>query len=268
MIPLLLRAQYAGGNGRGDASASSYILILPDNAVFSGGNGRGDISLNSNVSTLPAYAVYSGGLGRGDISNLVTESSLPVMLSSFTASVIKNNVTLRWTTEAELNNSGFELQRKAVKEKVSWQKVTFIDGRGSTSETSTYSFEDKKLQTGKYDYRLKQIDFNGNFEYFDLSGDVVVGFPKDFHLSQNYPNPSNPKSKIDYDMPVTGKVNIKLYDLLGREVIQIVNEDKEAGYYTAEFDGTNLASGVYFYRIIAEGQGKSFNNTLKLVLIK
>jgi Secretion system C-terminal sorting domain len=83
-------------------------------------------------------------------------------------------------------------------------------------------------------------------------------------MSQNYPNPSNPKSKIDYQIPADGKVTIKLYDVIGREAVTIVNETKEAGYYTAEFDGTDLASGVYFYRLVA-GEYKMVK---KLVLVK
>ena len=87
-------------------------------------------------------------------------------------------------------------------------------------------------------------------------------------MSQNYPNPSNPKSKIVYEIPVDGRVTIMLYDILGKETVSIVNETKQAGYYSAEFDGTNLASGVYFYRIFVEGGAQKFSETLKMILVK
>lgn len=202
---------------------------------------------------------YTGG-------GTICSGPLPVTLLSLTCSVDKNNVTLNWTTETELNNSGFDIERQKTEDK--WLKIAFIPGSGTTSEQKNYAYTDKKLNTGKYNYRLKQTDYNGNYEYFLLENDVNIKPPRSFSMGQNYPNPSNPKSKIDYEVPVNGKVTIKLYNLLGQEVINIVNEIKEAGYYTAEFDGANLASGVYFYRITADGSGQSFIKTIKLVLIK
>lgn len=136
------------------------------------------------------------------------------------------------------------------------------------NENQHYSFNDNKLNTAVYKYRLKQIDYNGSFEYFNLQNEVTVGKPGEFKVSQNYPNPSNPKSKIDYEIPFTAKVSIKVYDILGKEVQTVVNELKDAGYYSADFDGTNLASGIYFYRIIAEGEGQSFTKTMKMILVK
>ncbi|MBK9333227.1 MAG: T9SS type A sorting domain-containing protein [Ignavibacteria bacterium] len=125
------------------------------------------------------------------------------------------------------------------------------------------------MNTGKYSYRLKQIDHNGNFEYFNLSNEIEVGIPDVYKLSQNYPNPFNPSTKIDYDIPYDGNVSILLYDISGREVAKLVNEVKTAGYYTAVFNGSNLASGMYFYRInAANTNGSNFVSTKKMVLIK
>ena len=164
--------------------------------------------------------------------------------------------------------SGFDIERKAQKDKSVWEKAGFVQGSGTVNEPRNYSYEDKKLNTGKYSYRLKQIDFNGNYEYFALESDVVIAPPNIFSLGQNYPNPSNPKSKIEYEIPVDGKVTMRLFDILGKEAVSIVNETKLAGYYSTEFDGTNLASGVYFYRIIVEGSAQRFSKTLKMILIK
>lgn len=198
----------------------------------------------------------------------ICTGALPVSLSAFNFSKEKNNVRLNWITEWELNNSGFELQRKQAKENSTWNKIAFITGGGTTQGQKFYSYEDKKLKTGDYNYRLKQVDYNGNYEYFVLNEAVTVKGPNDFKISQNYPNPSNPKCKIDYEIPFESRVSIKVYDILGKEVRELVNELKTADFYTAEFDGSNLASGIYFYRIIAYGGGKQFIQTQKMVLVK
>lgn len=190
--------------------------------------------------------------------------ALPVTLSEFSASTNKNNVTLRWKTEIEQNNSGFDIERRANENGAVWIKTAFIQGNGTTNEPKVYSYEDKKLQTGVYQYRLKQIDYNGNYEYFSLQGDVNISKPTEFSIGQNYPNPSNPKSTIDYQMPVKSLVNISVYNMLGQLVSQLVNEVKEPGHYSVEFDGGNLASGTYLYRIVSEG----FTEVKKMILVK
>ncbi len=192
---------------------------------------------------------------------------LPVELASFTSTISRNNVTLNWSTSSETNNSGFDIERSLVGT-AEWTKAGNVTGNGTTTEMKNYSFTER-VNTGKYNYRLKQIDFNGNFEYFNLSSEITVGVPDAYKLSQNYPNPFNPSTKIDYDLPYDGKVSILLYDISGREVASLVNEVKTAGYYTATFNGANLASGMYFYRINATGTGNNnFVSTKKMVLIK
>ena len=196
----------------------------------------------------------------------ICSGALPVILLSFNVYILNNNVSLNWQTAAELNNSGFDVERK--KEGGQWQKIAFVSGAGTTNEPRSYNYADNKLQTGSYSYRLKQIDYNSNFEYFNLEAGVIIAQPDNFAVSQNYPNPSNPKSKIDFEIPVEGMVTIKLYNILGEEVYRILDEVKQAGYYTAEFDGSNLSSGVYFYRLTADGNGLSFSRTLKMILVK
>jgi hypothetical protein len=115
---------------------------------------------------------------------------------------------------------------------------------------------------------LKQIDYNGNFKYFKLNSVVEIGIPKKFSVSQNYPNPFNPTTKIDYELPFDSKVRILIYDVSGRELKTIVNDVKTAGYYTAEFNGVNLASGIYFYRMLANANGKDNIFTKKMVILK
>jgi hypothetical protein len=200
---------------------------------------------------------------------------LPVELCSFNAAVFSRDVDLAWTTCSEVNNKGFDIERRAyntvTNEYSSWVKAGFVAGKGTTNEQQNYRFSDRKLVSGKYQYRLKQIDFNGNFEYHDLTSpqDIIIGNPSVAELYQNYPNPSNPTSKVDYQIPFAGKVSLKVYDITGKEVASLVEKDMESGYYTAEFNGSGLASGVYFYRLTASSpQGNSFSKTMKLILIK
>jgi hypothetical protein len=198
---------------------------------------------------------------------------LPVVLSSFDLSVNKRDIALSWTTESEINNKGFAVERRIKTQDGQysvWKEVAFVNGSGNSNNRINYTYTDKKLISGAYQYRLKQIDYNGNYEYHAPANnsDVIIGKPGSFDVSQNYPNPSNPNSKIDFSMPFDGKVSIKVYDILGKEVASLINEFKPADFYTVEFDGTNIASGTYFYRIIAEGDNQKFTKTLKMILVK
>ena len=190
----------------------------------------------------------------------------PVEIMSFTSSVSKNNVTLRWSTSMESNNQGFDIERSSAGSDV-WVKTGFVAGNGSTSEPENYSFSDK-ANTGHYKYRLRQIDYNGSVNFHDLAGEVIVGLPVAYAVSQNYPNPFNPSTKIDFELPYDSKVSILLYDISGREVSRLVNGQVAAGYHNIQVNGSNLSSGMYFYRISAEGNGQNFISTRKMVLIK
>jgi len=194
------------------------------------------------------------------------DTQLPVELASFSSSVNGNNVNLKWTTVTEENNSGFEIERK--NENSSWVKVGFVNGNGNSNLTHNYSFSDGNLAAGKYNYRLKQIDYNGNFEYHNLAGEIFIGVPAKFEISQNYPNPFNPVTKIDYSLPFDSKVQIKLYDITGKEVMTLQNSIENAGYHSVTLNAINLSSGTYFYKISAEGENAKFEKTLKMVLLK
>ena len=198
---------------------------------------------------------------------------LPVTLSGFDASVVNRDVILRWGTSYELNNRGFSIEKRVKTSDVvyaSWKEISFVNGRGNSNELVNYTFTDKKLNSGAYQYRLKQVDFNGNYEYYSPANntDMIIGKPGSFDLGQNYPNPSNPKSKIDFQIPFDGKVSLKVYDILGKEITTLIDEFKAADFYTVEFDGSNIASGIYFYRIIADGNNQKFTKTLKMILVK
>lgn len=199
----------------------------------------------------------------------IDDQPLPVELSSFTSQVSGNKMNLNWITSAEQNNSGFEIQRAKVGEdSVPFKKIGYVNGHGNSNTTNTYSFEDRNLVSGKYKYRLRQFDFNGNYKYYELANEVTIGVPSKYNMSQNYPNPFNPTTKINYELPFDSKVSIRLFDMTGREVANVVNGIQTAGYYTVQFNASFLSSGTYFYNIIAEGGNTKFTTTKKMVLVK
>lgn len=189
---------------------------------------------------------------------------LPVELSAFTAITDRNNVTLNWVTETEENNSGYEVERKSAAD-TNWKKITFISGAGNSNVRKIYKYEDRNLVMGIYSYRLKQIDFNGNYKFFTLQNNISIGLPGKYALSQNYPNPFNPTTKINFELPKDAKVTIQIYDMTGRLINSLIdNQSFNAGYHTIDFNATNLASGTYFYRITAG----EFFATKKMQLVK
>jgi hypothetical protein len=192
-----------------------------------------------------------------DDIGIVVYTAVPVELSSFTADILDNEVQLNWETASEINNRGFEIE-KNQKSKVSewipsgknqnWEKIGFVEGKGTTSESQNYSFIDKNLTTGVYQYRLKQIDYDGSFRIYDPV-EVDFGIVKEYSLEQNYPNPFNPETVIKYSIPNSGRVVIKIFNVLGKEIKTLVNEIKEAGSYEITFNAEDLSSGVYFYKL-------------------
>jgi subtilisin family serine protease len=189
---------------------------------------------------------------------------VPVELTSFKASVENDVVTLNWETATETNNRGFEIERAGnPEEEKNWIILGFVKGNGSTTNISAYSFTDEQVVTGKYSYRLKQIDFDGTFEYSNIIH-VVVDIPQQFSLSQNYPNPFNPVTNIKFSLPVSGQTSLKVYDMLGREVKTLINKDMPAGNYEVYFDASGLPSGIYFYTLT----NGNFTSSNKMTLLK
>lgn len=242
---------------KSDDGGVSYTPYL------TGGTGPGQYELNTTNNTIKVY----GLTGFSHFSITDDTNPLPVELSSFTSNHDARNVNLNWSTTSELNNSGFDIERKLVSETV-WSRIGNVAGHGTSNTVNNYQYEDRNLQSGKYNYRLKQIDANGNFKYYQLSNFVEVGIPGKYAISQNYPNPFNPSTKINYDLPFDSRVAIKIFDITGREVASILNQTQTAGYYTATFNASNLSSGVYFYQINADGGNQNFVKTLKMMLIK
>lgn len=218
-----------------------------------------------NSLFLTDHYIFAGTLGQG-VWRWQSDEVLPVELSSFTSSSEKNSVRLFWTTSYEINNSGFEVHRLDATKK--WQKIGFVNSKGGSDIPANYSFNDDHLSSGKYEYRLKQLDYDGNYEYYKLSNEVVIGIPDKFSLSQNYPNPFNPATTIGFELPYDSKVTIELYDILGKKALSVINEQKAAGYYKVTKDFSGLSSGIYYYRIFAESERISFTDVKKLMIIK
>ncbi len=175
-----------------------------------------------------------------------TPTVVPVELTTFNATIIDGKVRLNWFTATETNNAGFDIERS--KDGTNYEKIFFIGGNGTTTNRNVYSYIDETVTAGVYYYRLKQINFDGSFEYLNAIA-VDLGSPVGYLLKQNYPNPFNPKTIITYQIPVEGFVTLKLYDVLGNEVSTLINEKKLAGTYKVELDGSKLSSGIYFYKI-------------------
>ncbi len=194
-----------------------------------------------------------------------SDPPLPVELASFAAHVKESSVELIWITSSEINNYGFDIERKLSESKESeWSKAGFQIGRGSVGSNTEYSFIDKNLNSGKYNYRLKQINYDGSINYFRLESEVVIGIPRDYFVSQNFPNPFNPSTKINYELPFDGNVTIKLFDISGREVSTLKNNFEKSGYHSAELNLKDFSSGTYYY----EFRSGNFRTSGKLLLIK
>ncbi|MBS4032994.1 MAG: T9SS type A sorting domain-containing protein [Ignavibacterium sp.] len=169
-------------------------------------------------------------------------------------------------TASELNNMGFEIERSVNSigvRNLIWEKIGFVEGNGTTTETNHYTFINNSLSQGVYQYRLKQIDFDGTFEYSQVV-EAEIFIADEFILNQNHPNPFNPSTTISWQLPLGSWLTLKVYDLMGREVVTLLNEYKPAGSYEIEFNASHLSSGVYFYTL------KTDNNisTRKLLILR
>ena len=253
-------------------NVGSLIAVVPENTIQY-------IDSTVQMDSIYSYrvrAIYGPAFSNFSNAALI-EITIPVELTSFTSSVNENDVTLNWQTATETNNSGFQVERSKMLEARSeeWENIGFINGNGTTTEPQSYSFVDKDLpagrqglEAGKYQYRLKQIDFDGTFEY-SKTIEVEINAPLKFSLEQNYPNPFNPTTTIKFSIPAVGtrlalSVQLKVYDVLGKEIATLVNEEKPAGSYNIEFNGFNLASGIYYYQLRAG----EFVETKKMLLLK
>jgi hypothetical protein len=184
-----------------------------------------------------------------------TDNPLPIQLASFAASVVRNNdVEVAWKTVSETNNYGFEIYRRRG-EAGEWTKIAFVEGHGTTLTPQSYSHIDRDVAFGKYSYQIKQMDLDGKSKVYP-EAEVVVGIaPGTFIVGQNYPNPFNPSTTIEFVVPQNGLATMKVYNILGQEVATLFEGSAEAGkIYTVNFNGSDLASGLYFYTVSSAGK--------------
>ena len=208
------------------------------------------------------YAVGSLGL----VLKYLDTSYVPVELIAFEGTIENNKVILTWQTASELNNRGFEIEKSFDEE--TWFNIGFVEGRGTATNVNHYSFIDNEITFDIQFYRLKQIDYDGSFEFSHII-EIEAEIPFEYSLLQNYPNPFNPLTKISFNLKMDSKVTLKIFDVLGKEITSLIKKDLVAGYYSIEFNGSGYPSGVYFFRLQSEGiNGEIFDTIKKMMLIK
>lgn len=288
--------------GEGSDSQGTLVTLYPvqvdvgkSQSLFYDDNGSGDayanagLSIGGNINT-PFVLTYKGYYLSSSYNNSVGGqvasfeknpvqvstnmqdfSTVPVELVAFQATVENNSVFLNWQTATESNNFGFDVELSYVDE--NWKKVGFVEGNGTTVQPKSYKFILEDLQPGEYEFRLKQIDTDGAFEY-SHAVTAFIGVPVDFVLQQNFPNPFNPTTTISFQIPEitngsAAKTSLKVYNLLGQEVITLVDEFKLPGSYSIAWNakdknGLSVPSGIYLYRL----QSGNFSSIKKMILVK
>lgn len=256
----------------GAANDSVRLWINPD---LSGAEPIPDLvttSVNADgaISNFYIRQLDESPIGNIDAIRIATswsQAPLPVELSEFSASSMGSSVQLKWRTETEVNNYGFEVERKIYSSTsmaaTNWEKIGFLIGNGNSNSPKYYVFEDRDINTGKYFYRLKQIDNDGKFEYSKVI-EVKIGTKNQYNLSQNYPNPFNPITSITYSLAKAGNIKLIVYNLLGQEIKILENGYKEPGTYTLDFDASQLESGIYIYKL----ETGSYSQTKKMILLR
>ncbi|MDR3666001.1 MAG: FISUMP domain-containing protein [Ignavibacteriaceae bacterium] len=254
-------ALLAGGSSNGAFISLGLVSVYWSSNVY-------DVTRANNFQLLANNNYIGGGpvaQTGGQSIRCINDSSvsaLPVELTSFTASINNRDILLKWNTAIEVNFSSFEVERKKVNINI-WQPIDLVPASGNSTSPKQYSYVDKRVNTGEYNYRLKMIDFNGTFKYSNIIN-INISSPDKFELLSAYPNPWNPTTTIRYQVPINIQVKIKVFDALGREVSTLVNEVKQAGIYEVILNGKGLASGIYYYQMKAG----NFIGTKKIILIK
>jgi hypothetical protein len=253
-------------NLTGGAVWSNVFWYVGTSATIYGGTAFNGIILASSSITVNASAAsVTAKLLASTGAVTINSDILPVELTSFTASLSRMNAELHWSTATEVNNHGFEVERRSTE---TWNTIGFVGGAGTSNSPKEYSFTDKNLTSGTYSYRLKQIDRDGMFSYSHAVEVIAGRTDNSFSLTQNYPNPFNPSTTIEYNIETPSHVSLKIYNLIGDEMATLVNSRQDAGSYVVSFNTSKgmykFPSGVYFYRLQA---GTSIS-TKRLILMK
>jgi hypothetical protein len=189
---------------------------------------------------------------------------LPVELTSFTARVLENKiVNLSWRTATEVNNYGFQIERRAQGSN-DWQSIGLLQGYGTSNVPHDYTYLDEAPNYGRLAYRLKQIDRDGSFTYSNEFQVTIGTSLKGFVLLQNFPNPFNPKTNIVFSLPEKAFVRLLVYNALGQRVTTLAEQEMEGGVHRVELNADNWSSGVYYYRL----ETPNFVQIKKLLFVK
>lgn len=219
-------------------------------------NGSGTVANRTGISGSTVGRFYLGGKD-------VSVNPLPVELTFFTASAKGKNIELRWNTATEVNNHGFEVERNINGNE--WSKIGFVKGNGTTNTPQSYSFSDNISTPAKYQYRLKQIDRDGKFEYSTPVEAIVALTADDYKLSQNYPNPFNPSTTINFAVKNAERTSVKIYNLIGQEIATLFDAVAQPNQlYSLTFNAKDLPSGIYFYSL----RSSSRNEVKRMMLLK
>ena len=216
----------------------------------------------STASNLGSFD-YNDGFGKINITSALN-TGLPVELTFFTGVENGNQIDLYWETATEVNNYGFDVERSFSSPGMDWMTIGFVEGNGNSNSSKYYNYIDKNIRrSGIYYYRLKQIDNDGQFEFSSI---VEIDFskPSGFKLNQNYPNPFNPVTSITFQIPVKAIVTLNVYNIVGKVIATLLEGEVEPGCYVRNFDGNDLASGVYFCKL----QANEFVEIKKMLLLK
>lgn len=295
------------GNESGDVSVASGTFS-PSNCITSDpqfvDSGNGDFRIlgtspccdtGNDTYNSQTYDIRGSGFPRkldkntGNVGTIdigayeykFSNDPLPVELFFLKIMFKQEKVVLNWQTSSEVNNYGFEVQRTVIlrhplanRQDDNWEKIGFVQGSGNSNSPKGYSFTDNlyDILSNNYNltlkYRLKQIDNDGSYKYSDVKA-VCIDLPTKFELFQNYPNPFNPITTINYQLPKKSFISIKIYDAIGRVIETLVGDEQMPGNYEIKFDGSNLASGIYFYKLISvESDGKQITLLKKMILLK
>lgn len=225
------------------------------------------VTRDSTVAPLTIYTyrvrAFNTSLFSPYSNQATVTTMVPVELASYSVTAVKNDVNIEWSTATETNASHFIIERKLSDGE--WMETGSIKAAGTSTTTKSYSFSDRNVATGKYSYRLKQVDYDGTSETFTAI-EVEVGIPSAFDLSQNYPNPFNPSTKIEFSIPVPANVTLDIFDISGQKVVTVISGQMNAGYHFVNVDAAKygMSSGTYVYRLSAD----KFTSIKKMILVK
>jgi len=247
-------------------STVNVIAGTDDGTFRSTNNGNAWVQINQGLTNNKVHSLAKNSIDyvfagtEGGIFRSL--SALPVELTSFKATINQNSVDLMWQTKTEVNNYGFSVERRI--NECDWNSIGFVEGNGNSNSPKEYSYSDKDLFAGgsNFQYRLKQVDTDGSFEYSDVVEVEVV--PNQYELSQNYPNPFNPSTTIRFSLPQASQIKINIYNMIGEQVATIADGMYEAGYHKVTFNASDLPSGAYVYRI----ESSDFVQVKKMILMK